>query len=173
MDLKIIGRLQKIFWVIGWSVLVLTGLIIGLEIYEFFRPVPESGFVWPKREFNLLVSIKLLFSSLAQAFFAFLVSAVFEMVFHRAPVRPQQAETFMRLTCLGFVGEGAVGVISWIISTVQSFSTFDVSTGPGILMTTTSLLSIFPSLILFVYAISIYVLFRHFSQMVSFEATVV
>lgn len=173
MNPKLIPWLQRIFWILGWSVLVLAMVNIAAEAYYFFRPTSNDLIQWPKHEFYFLKQMRILFSSLGQAFFAFLVSSIFDMIFHRAPVRRQQTESFLIITCIGFVGEGLLGSISWAQSVLYIFPTFAKSTGPDLLSALSYLLSLFPNLISFVYAITIYVLFRHFSQMVTFESEVV
>lgn len=173
MHPKLIPALQKIFWIIGWSILVLAAASIAMEAYDHFKPASGGLSQWPKKEFYFLKSARLLFSSIAQAFFAFLVSAVFDMAFKRAPVRAQQAVSFLLLTCIGFCGEGLLSVIAWAQSLFYILPQSDFSSGFGVLSAATYLLSIFSSLIPFVYAVTIYILYRHFSKMVSFEAEVV
>lgn len=173
MHPKIIPALQKIFWIVGWSILALVVANITMEAYEHFKPAPDGLIQWPKKEFYFLKSARLLFSSIAQAFFAFLVSAVFDMAFKREPVRAQQTESFLLLTCIGFCGEGLIGIIEWVQSAFYIIPQYDFSSGLGILSIATYLLSIFSSLISFVYAMTIYILYRHFSKMVTFEAEVV
>jgi hypothetical protein len=173
MHPKLIPALQKIFWIIGWSVLALAVASIAMEAYEHFKPASDGLIQWPKKDFYFLKSARLLFSAIAQAFFAFLVSSVFDMIFHRAPVRSQQTESFLLLTCIGFCGEGLIGIIGWAQSAFYILPQSDFSSGLGILSVATYLLSIFSSLISFVYAATIYILYRHFSKMVTFEAEVV
>lgn len=170
---QLIPALQKIFWIIGWSVLALAVANIAVEAYGYFMPVSDGTVQWPKKDFQFFKAARLLFSSLAQAFFAFLVSAVFDMIFHRAPVRSQQTERFLILTCIGFCGEGLFGIILWAQSAFYILPQYDFSSDLGILSVTTYFLSIFSNLISFVYALTIYILFRHFSKMVTFEAEVV
>lgn len=173
MNPKLIPWLQKVFWILGWAVLMLAVVNIGAEAYCYFRPASNDLIQWPKHEFLFLKQVRVLFTSLGQAFFAFLVSSIFDMIFHRAPVKRQQTESFLILACIGFVGEGLLGMISWVQSAFYIFPTFGNSTGLDILSALSYLLSLFPNLISFVYAITIYVLFKHFSQMVTFESEVV
>src|SRR5690606_37844090 len=103
----------------------------------------------------------------------FLVSAVFGMAFKRAPVCAHQTESFLLLACIGFCGEGLIGIIGWVQSAFHFFPTYDYSSGLGIFSAATNLLSIFSNLVPFVYAVTIYILYRHFSKMITFEAEVV
>lgn len=167
MNPRSILLLQRLFWVLGWSILVLAAFTVAAEAFYFFKPMTVGGIPMPKRDFVFLNNSRVLFSSLGQAFFAFLVSSVFDMIFHKAPVKSQQTESFLTLACLGFVGEGILGLFSWAQLGVLMWPNFDLLTG------LTYLLSIVPPLISFVYAITISVLFKHFSQMVAFESEVV
>jgi hypothetical protein len=168
MSPKVIRCLEVIFWITGWSILVLTAASIGTEAYYHFRPVTESFF--PKHEFHFLKQVRLLFSSVGQAFFAFLVSSIFKMIFHRAPARSQQTRAFLTLTCIGFAAEGLFGLITWIqIATYM----LGQSNAWGPLSVISYLLSLFPSLVSFIYAVTIYVLYEHFSKLVTFESEVI
>lgn len=171
MNTKLVTFLQKTFRVIGWSILALAVMSIAKETYEFFKPTSEMIQFQQPRELQFMKSVANIFSYLSQAYFAFLVSAVFDMVFHRAPIRTAQAERFLFLTCAGFFVEGVFNIIGWIQTAVY-FNYIDFS-WMGILGVGAFILGVFPVVISFVYAISIYVLFRHFSQMVTFEAEVV
>lgn len=173
MNPRMIPWLQKIFWILGWSALILAAVTIASNAYQFFRPVSPTELSWPKEEFYFLKQVRILFSSLSQAFFAFLVSSVFDMIFHRKPVRSQQTQAFLVLTCIGFVGEGAIGLISWFKSTFSVLPQFNVSSGVEILSFISYFVGLIPNLISFVYAITVYVLFTHFSKLVTFESEVV
>lgn len=173
MNPRLITWLQRIFWIFGWSILTLTAVAIATQAYEYFRPVSPIEIPWPKEQFSFLMQVQTLFSSLAQAFFAFLVSSVFDMIFHRKPAKPKQTESFLLLTCLGFVGSGVVGLIWWIQSAFTLLPGFDTSSGLGLLSIFNYFLGLFPSLMAFVYAITVYVLFKHFSQLVAFESEVI
>jgi hypothetical protein len=167
MNPRLILWLQRLFWILGWSVLVLAVVTLGFEAYYFFRPMSESIIQMPKREFFFLNQTRVLFSSLGQAFFAFLISSVFGMILQKAPVRMQQAGKFLRLACIGFIGEGILNLMGW------ARIGFVLPMELDVLTLLTYALSVFPVLNSFVYAITIYVLFKHFSQMVTFESEVV
>jgi hypothetical protein len=171
MNPKLVPGLQKIFQVVGWSVLVLAVVNIGMQIYH--QAFPPTGLVpFGKEPFELLFQVRLLFTSLAQAFFAFLMSAVFDMVFRRRAVRAEQAEIFLKLTIVGFVGEGVINILSWVRmmwQIVVESPDREWMWAQGALY----FLQIAPHLLNFVYAASIYILFRHFSALVEFESEVV
>jgi magnesium-transporting ATPase (P-type) len=179
MNPKLVPWLQRIFWTLGWSVLVLAiASIVSEALYYFYPPSEVSLFgeklnIGPEHHFSFLEQMRILFSSIGQAFFAFLVSAIFDMIFHRAPVGSQRTERFLVLTCVGFVGEGLLGLVLWGQVGIQIVPQFEMSTSLGLISVFNYLLSLFPNLISFVYAITIYVLYKHFSQMVAFESEVV
>lgn len=173
MNLKLISWLQRIFWILGWLILGLAVAMIGLDVYYHFKPPSEF---LSQYEFYLSKQTQLLCSLLAQAFFAFLISSVFGMVFHKAPVKQQQTEVFLKLTCIGFIGEGVMGLVVWGYSIVGLFTVEAPSVDANIFQTLfhiLSVLQIFPNFIPLVYAIAVYVLYRHFSRMVLFESEVV
>lgn len=168
---KLITFLQKTFNVIGWSILALALVSLAKEAYEFFTPTSEMILIQQPRELQVLKSVGDIFSHLSEAYFAFLVSAVFGMVFHRAPVRSVQAERFLLLTCTSFFVEGIFNLIGWVQTGV--YLTYLDFSWMGVLGFGAFILGVFPAVISFVFSISIYVLFRHFSQMVTFEAEVI
>lgn len=170
---KLIPSLQKTFWIVGWFILALTVVNIAVQAFQYFNPITSELITLPKQHFSFLHSMQLLFSGIAQAFFAFLVSAVFGMAFKTSPIQKQQTEAFLILTCLGFCAEGFIGLASWIKMIIDILPHFDYSSFFGALSLTGYLLSIFGNLISFVYAITIYILYKHFSKMVSFEEEVI
>ena len=169
MNLGLIRILQKIFWVIGWLVMVFAFIRIFHQVYLFTNPelVGHVG------SFRFLDSMKLVFSAIAQAFFAFLVSSVFDMLTHRGPKNLAQSEKYLLLTCLGFVGEGMLAISSWLSGWSFLFSGGISANLNTYLAVAGQVLNLFPLLTSFVYGASIYILFRTFSQMVTFESEVI
>lgn len=170
MDRKLTLMLQKVFWVLGWVTILIATASMAFQAYNHFNPPPE---IWPKKDFSIVTQLHRLVSTMGQAFFAFLVSSIFGMVFHRAPIKKQQTEAFLTLTCFGFIGEGIFGIIDWIQFGVLVLPNFDLSTSLGWMSIFNHLLNIFPNIISFVYAITIFILFRHFTNLVTFESEVV
>lgn len=176
MSFKTIKVLQKIFQFVGWSILILALMRMLYEAYTFFFASEELHSLSPQVEFSFLSSFSDLFSYLAQAYFAFLVSSVFAMVFnrgvHREPAGLARAQRFLVLTCGAFVIDGLLALVSWLQAGVYFVNHIQFS-WMGLLSVGAFLLGAAQGAILFVYAISIYVLFRHFVSLVQFEAEVV
>ncbi len=180
MSSSIIRPLEKVFRILGWATLVLAVLSLVTQGFNFFNP---SQYM-PTPEFHFLKQMEIFFSTIGLAFFAFLISAVFKMILHKAPVNMEQTERYLILTCIGFAGEGLFALSGWLQSTAYVFSRmigdwgtivsdpmlFALSDGTLLLG---HLISLFTNFIPFVYAISVYVLFKHFSQLVTFESEVV
>jgi hypothetical protein len=167
MNPKVTRALQNMFWCLGWAILALTVVHVGVEAYSFY----STSMFQRQAEFSFVRSASALLSSVGAAFFAFLMSAVFGMLFHRAPVESQKAEAFLVLCCLGFAGEGVVRIVSWGLW--LRYASFDLSSALGWLSVSSTLLSLCMHLVSLVYAITIYVLYRHFYRLVSFESEVV
>ncbi len=170
VNTKSISTLQKIFWILGVLGLLTAALTFGSEIFRWIYPstswVTAEGLP-TKPEFRIFTQLKNLFSAMGLAFFLFLVSAVLGMIFHRSPVKTQQTERFLILTCIGFIGEGVFGFSGRVIDLIRLFGEWDIMTS---LLYSLGLIS---DLIGIVYAITIYIVYRHFSQLVKFESEVV
>lgn len=165
-----ISTLQKIFWILGVLGLLTATLTFGSEIFRWLYPstswvTPEGVSANP--EFRIFTQLKNLFSAMGLAFFLFLVSAVLGMIFHRAPVKTQQTERFLILTCIGFIGESVFGFSGRLIDQIRLFGEWDIMT--SFLYS----LGFISDLVGIVYAITIFVVYRHFSQLVKFESEVV
>lgn len=173
MNPKSIAILQKIFWIIGWSVLAVSVAATAMEAYAYFVLVPDSLIPVSKKTFSFLGSTRRVFSEVGLAFSAFLVSDTFELIFHRVSRRPQRTERFLVLACIGFIGEGMLGVITWTLSASQIVPAYDLSTVPGVFSVSMYVVSIFSSLISFLIALTIYVFYRQFQRMVSVEVQAV
>lgn len=172
MNQKYVSCLQRVFFVIGIFLLLSYAMAMGAEVFRHFYFADKPEFL-PLKGASFLPFLQNLFRTLGQAFFAFLMSAVFSMAFHRAPVRSQRANRLMRVSCVGFVGESLLGVVNWLVSLGRLFELGSWSDWLQWLMAAAWSLNLFSSLIGFVYAGSIYVLYRHFSEMVAFESEVV
>ena len=170
VNAKSISSLQKIFWILGVLGLITAVFTFVSEIFSWMYP--STSWVMPeglstKPEFRIFTQLKNLFSAMGLAFFLFLLSDVLGMIFHRAAVKTQQAERFLILTCIGFIGESVFGFSGRVIDLIRLFGEWD---------TMTSLfysLGFISDLVGIVYAIAIYIVYRHFSQLVKFESEVV
>lgn len=157
---KVVNGLQRFFWIAGWLMLAVTALSILTAVYLYTK--------------GLVVD-------LTQAFFAFFMSAVFGMIFHRQPVGSQRAERFLIITCCGFVLESLIRVYSTVEFAIRQGLLCNLVENPilncGPLANTLQIVShmtvLASALSPLLFAITIYVLFRHFTRMVTFEAEVV
>lgn len=179
-DVKLISGLQKVFWVVGWASLVITAAGMAGTVYFHMKINFDTatGTIpgWSDT-FYLLPQFKILVSGVTDAFFAFLVSSVFGMIFHRRPVDIPRSERFLLITCIGFALEAAISFFGWAEYLVRTANLqcsgeqcelwFRAVAAGSYALNAISALS--PLL----YSITIYVLFRHFASMVTFESEVV
>jgi hypothetical protein len=164
---RFVQGLQRLFWVVGWVLIVVAaaGVYQTLNNGIFhFQPEPE----------HYLPQFKKFVETLTEGFFAFLMSTVFGMIFHREPVSSVRGERFMKITCLCYLLQAVIQVYTW-------FYGIFLIRGPcpdcGLAMGTTmwglyllvGIASLGPAL----YAVIIFVLYRHFTRMVKFESEVV
>lgn len=172
---KFVSRLQIVFWVLGWATLALTLMKIGMSAFQHFQPAAEFEII-PRAPFIFLLELQKLFSGIGEAFFAFLVSAVFGMVYHRKPIGTQRNERFLLLACVGFLAESLLGALHMIRLGFQIIPDA-LNSNSGTEYIASQIISYFlffaPSILSSLYAITIFVLFRHFAQLVTFESEVV
>lgn len=172
---KVLKKLETLFWVIGWVVMAITFFGVAATVYRYWYP-PEifgQAIEFPSDSFALVLQLKQLFSGFGDAFFAFLMSSVFTMTIHRQPVDLARAERFLLCTSVGWVGAGLISMISWArtiyLMMPESSLILDnewLQIGITVLTWLGSLQSLMP----FIYALTVYVLFKQFSKMITFEA---
>ena len=113
--------------------------------------------------------ISSIFSGLGNVFLAFLVAAVLRMIEKEAPVRGKNARRLMIVCCLSFLADAIVRSCAFILSLPDIMYFFGrpdwVSSIPNAYIG-------LPPFAPFLYAASIFVLFTHFSKMVTFESEV-
>lgn len=172
---KVLKNLEKLFWVIGWIVLAITFFGVAATVYRYAYPPEVFGqqIEFPSDAFALFLQLKQLFSGFGEAFFAFLMSSVFTMTIHRQPVDLARAERFMICTCVGWIGAGLISMISW------GRTLYMMAPGSNLILdnewlqiglTVLTWLGSLESLMPFIYALTVYVLFKQFSKMITFEA---
>lgn len=172
---KVLKNLEKLFWVIGWVVLAITFIGVAATVYRHYSPPEVFGqqVEFPSDSFALFIYLKQLFSGFGEAFFAFLMSSVFTMTIHRQPVDLERAERFLLCTCVGWIGAGVISMISW------GRTIYMMSPGSSLILdnewwqvgvTVLTWLGSLQSLMPFIYALTVYVLFQQFSRMIIFEA---
>lgn len=184
-QVNVLKKLEKLFWVIGWLLVASTLFGVGVYVYQY-ATLPTSGagdffhsLGQRRGEFQLFSALKTLLSGFGESFFAFLMSSIFTMAIHRRPVNQARAERFLKCTCLGWIGGSVIGIGLWIYS-ITYFFPQDYGSVMGLEIDYTNLamqalawgsgvIVILPIL----YAITVYVLFRQFSHLITFESETV
>jgi hypothetical protein len=120
-------------------------------------------------QFDLANSMSSFFSSFGNALFAFLIAAVLRMIEKQAPIGNEYAQRLMIACCLFYVAESAARLCSFIIHLPEALQVF---AGFGLRFWLPCFSKVIPSVIPLLYAASIYVLYTHFTKMVTFESEV-
>jgi len=175
MNTKIISFLQKVFWVIGLAILLLAIMNLVSEAYFQlnYADDPYYQITSMNGDFNFFVQAELFFAAIGHAFFSFLVSAVFQIVFRRGPVNLAYNERILKICCFGYLGQATFGILIWIRSAPYFFGVTESSSFLGLVVAIGNISTIIPSVVVIIYAISIYVLYRHFTATVTIESEVV
>jgi membrane-anchored glycerophosphoryl diester phosphodiesterase (GDPDase) len=170
MNIKSLKVLRICVLLMGWLLLigVLTGIWVSyLLYYDYHLHYHAPEFVTQIAQFSILKSLSSFFSGFGSVFFAFLVAAVFRMIEKNAPVGKERAQRLMIVCCLSYLADAIVRFCSFISDlsvVVNFFSLSDWTSLPYI----ARVVPFAPVL----YAASIFVLFTHFTKMVTFESEV-
>ncbi len=170
MNVKHLHFFRKIFYLIGLSLLAslfIKLLGTGFQLYYF------SENILFLKEFSFLKMMHNFVSTFGHAFLAFLISSIFMSLFNKISINSKQSEAFLILTCLGFIAEGILNIFLWIQSLVNLLNGFENSSTLTWPLLLNSTLDLFFYLFPFFYAISIFVLYRYFTNLVKFESEVI
>jgi hypothetical protein len=167
---KVYLSLQKFFWVMGWlSAVSCAGFLIYFSISQIRGPY-LSDIVWAQRSFGEIYSA--ITKGVGAVAFAFLMSTVFDILLKGRDENSKRTNIYLKLTCGCFVLR-TVGALFWAFySTIYvplSYSghlKFDLDTW-------ISFLNVVLAFEFLLYAVTIWVLFKHFIKMVEFESEVV
>ncbi len=175
-DKRLLTGLQKLFWIAGWAMIALTIFGAVATIQSSSHEVQIDGVTPAMRDFFFVLSkFRVLVNGIAEAFFALLVSTVFGMIVSGQSAKTDQSNRFLLLTCWGLVGQSFLSLIS-VIHTVVQYPFMGLN-NPSFYIKFMSVLgnvmSAAQSLVPILYAVTIYVLYRHFTRMVTFEAEVI
>ncbi|MBK7844190.1 MAG: hypothetical protein IPJ71_10920 [Bdellovibrionales bacterium] len=175
-DSKIIARLETIFKWLGYLMLAAAVFAIFTTAKEFARTdivMPDGVTPANTDIFYLMPQVTNLIVFLTQAFFVLLVSHVFSLIRGGTEKHYQYGQRLMTVTCVGFVLHGLLSFGSWVhtMLTLPPSNTFSGSM--QYLMTVSYCVSALGRLMPVLYAITIFVLYRHFVKMVTFESEVV
>jgi hypothetical protein len=175
---KLLSGLRRFFWTAGWVYLAVTVLAIGGAIYQQvqtrFVSVPGLDVEWANSA-RLLMHFQSFAGSLSEIFFAFLMSTVFGML-ARETVSMERANRFLKITCCAFLLQSLLGMSSWVF-TFKFKQLYCGSEGCDLggmfFLLTSEAIALVMVLSPVLYAVTIYVLYNHFTRMVQFEAEVV
>ena len=166
MNAKMLTLLRICALVLGW--LLVVGIVANVwghfVVYRQAQMVPMA---FP--QFNIATALGSFFSNFGNAFFAFLIAAVFRMIERQAPVGHENARRLMIVCCLSYVADALVRSCAFAASfpgTLQSFGSF------GWRFWIPYASTAIPVLVPILFAASIFVLYTHFSKMVTFESEV-
>jgi hypothetical protein len=175
MNAKLLQVLRIVMLVLGW--LLIAGVLadIGSRFFLYRQGQTDvTGYLGSvAARFDLAGILVDFFSSLGNAFLAFLIAAVFHMIGRQAPVRAENAKRLMIVCCLSYLADTLTRVCSSAVklSSYWQLSAATKSVG-HIWFWFGWASSLFPALVPILYAASIFVLYTHFTKMVTFESEV-
>lgn len=157
MNMKSIRLLRIGALVLGWILIFTLILVVCIRI----TTIAEFGY------FSVL---GYLFVDFGNIFLAFLVAAVFRMIEKKAPVGIKKARRLMIACCLSYLVDAIVRSSAFILAMPDIINLFH-RTDDWVYLLQHAYIGIAP-FAPFLYAASIFVLFTHFSKMVTFESEV-
>ncbi len=175
MNSKLLGLSRIGALVLGWLLVIgILGNVWGiwnqLDVYRSAQQVPPaiSSIV---TEFKLGNALSSFFSNLGNAFLAFLIAAVFRMIAKEAPVGRENARRLMIVCCLSYAADALAQICSFV-SNVQVLWQLEMykRIGPGFWIPFA--MTVIPAFVPLLYAATIFVLYTHFTRMVTFESEV-
>jgi len=169
MNAKSLRLLRIGTLILGW--LLLAGVYAGvwghLAIYYRGQNDPTGLLRNIQTQFDLASALSSFFSGFGNAFLAFLVAAVFRMIEEEGPVGRANSRALMIICCLSYLADAFVRFYSVVLNLPALRSV----KGFGWLLpsyASTAVAVLIPVL----YAASIFVLYTHFTKMVTFESEV-
>ncbi len=170
MNIKTLKLLRIGTSVLGWLLVIgiLANLLGQLDIYLRSQKIP-MGFPGIPARFDIVSAFNAFFSSLGIAFFAFLIAAIISMVEKRAPVGIEMATRLMTVCCLSYLAEALARFWSFVLNLCEVLPIFANSGWRFWFPYASTLISV---LVPILYAGSIFVLYTHFTRMVTFESEV-
>lgn len=170
MKIKTIKLLRIGAFIFGWIILITVLLFEPGHFSNYYHmPANPDGRVTMIAKFGIIRTLSSFFSGLGNVFLAFLVAAVLRMIEKEAPIGVKNARRLMIAGCFFFLVDAIVRSCALILSLPDVMRFFHrpdwVSLLPHAYM---GPLPFAPIL----YAASIFVLFTHFSKMVTFESEV-
>lgn len=167
MNIKSLKLLRIGALILGWIILLTVLLRVGQSVYYHMHTNPYGGAAMP--QFGIVTTLFSFLSGLGNVFLAFLVAAVVRMIEKEAPVGVKNARRLMIVCCLSYLVDAIVRSGAFILALPDVMNFFHRP----------DWVSLFPYAYIgslpfapFLYAASIFVLFTHFSKMVTFESEV-
>ena len=163
MNIKSLKLLRIGALILGWILLIteLWKVCLLIAYYHNFLNIDGGGIALASR-------ISSFFFGLGNVFLAFLVAAVLRMIEKEAPVMGKNARRLMIVCCLSFLVDVIVRSYVFIMSLPDIMYSFF---RPDWVYSFPYFIGL-PPFAPFLYAASIFVLFTHFSKMVTFESEV-
>jgi hypothetical protein len=155
--------------VLGWVLVgsVLVSVMGQFSIYLRAQDTPP-GFL-AIAQFDIMKSLSTFFSGFGNALLAFLIAAVFLMIEKQAPVGSENAKRIMIVCCIAYLSDA----LSSFCSTILKLSELLQVLTPFVWGFWLQFMPMaIPVLVPLLYAASIFVLYTHFTKMVTFESEV-
>ena len=161
--------------ILGWLLVIgILGSLWGtwnqFDVYRTGQQVP-AGFTDIFGGFKIWSALSSFFSKLGSAFLAFLIAAVFRMIARQAPVGNENARRLMIVCCLSYLADAFSQICSFI-SSVSVLLQLEMYRSMGLGFWFPVSLNAIPPLVPILYAATIFVLYTHFTRMVTFESEV-
>jgi uncharacterized membrane protein len=174
---KMLSRLEQVFRWLGYYLLASAAFAIVWSIREFARTdiVLADGITPANTDpFFILPQITTLVTYITQAFFVLLVGQVFALLLNGSEKLYERGDRLMIVTTIGFVLQGVSSFTNWIHNAYEWDPLGKFHDPGGNYYLAYFVMSGFSQLLTpILYAVTIFVLYRHFVQMVSFESEVV
>ena len=114
-----------------------------------------------------------IFFAMGKVFFAFLMSSLFEIIRNKGPIHMKRSEKFLFMTCSGFSVAGLLGLIIWIRELTRLALPSQSTSADQMIYIASSIEWFIQSIWPLLFSVSIYILYRHFSRLVTFETEVI
>jgi hypothetical protein len=173
MNAKSLRLLRIGILVLGWLLIIgiLGSVWSQFGVYYRMQNNPTGFFESMAAQFDFANALGSFFLSFGNAFFAFLIAAVFRMIEKQAPVGIKNASRLMIVCCLSYGAGALMRFCSFILGLAAVLPShfvrnFDLSYWFSHSST------LIPVIVPILYAASIFVLYMHFTKLVTFESEV-
>jgi hypothetical protein len=173
MNAKSLKSLRVGILILGWLLIIsILGCVwrqISISHLANDNPMGLLGSM--TAQFDIANSLGAFFSSFGNAFFAFLIAAVFRMIEKQAPVGIENARRLMIICCLSYVAGALTRFCSFTLDLAGVLPSHSVGNfGLPYWFSYPSLL--ISVIVPVLYAASIFILFMHFTKLMTFESEV-